>query len=153
MLPAVTRTATAALTALAIAAVPAAPANAWGKNEQNFLKGFAAAALVGLIYNEATKRPKATAPATPVYAPAPQAPSYGSIYQTPAARAFQSYSPEERRAIQRRLAAMGYYRSGIDGSFGPGTYAAVTGYARDRGQAERLASVQTAFSVYDGLLY
>ncbi|MCX7889856.1 MAG: peptidoglycan-binding protein [Rhodobacteraceae bacterium] len=153
MLPAVARTATAALTALAIAAVPAAPAQAWGRNEQNFLKGVAATLLVGAIYNQMTKPPRQVAPATPVYAPVPQVPSYGSVHQSPAARAFQTYTAEERRAIQRRLATMGYYRAGIDGSFGPATNAAVTAYARDRGQAERLASVQSAFAVYDGLLY
>lgn len=34
----------------------------------------------------------------------------------------------DRIAIQQRLAALGYYRSGIDGVFGPGTRRAITGW-------------------------
>ena len=76
-----------------------------------------------------------------------------SLYQTPAARAFNSYSRAERVAIQRRLAAMGYYRSGIDGSFGRGTYNAVVAYAQDNGLSGNLSGTNTAFGVYDGLIY
>jgi len=92
----------------------------------------------------------------PVYQPQPvyrPGPSYGSIYATPAARAFQSYSSAERKAIQRRLATQGYYRSGIDGSFGPGTYSAVVAYAQDTRMAESLQSTAGSYSVYDGLLF
>lgn len=163
MLPTVKRATIGAIAALAIAA---APAHALGKNERNFLKGVAATLLVTTIIN----RSRANAAPAPSYAPSyvePRAvqptPTYGnvvggssygtSVYQTPAALAFKAYSASERRAIQQRLAAMGYYRSGIDGAFGPGTYGAVTAYARDKGMADRLSSREGAFGIYDGLIY
>jgi hypothetical protein len=74
-----------------------------------------------------------------------------SLYSTPAARAFQSYSLTERKAIQRNLRAWGYYRGGIDGAFGPGTYNAITAYARDEGIS--LSTSAKAYGAYDGLLY
>ena len=73
------------------------------------------------------------------------------IYGTAAAQAFNSYSSSERRLIQRRLSSYGYYRGGIDGSFGPGTYSAVVAYAQDEG--ESLRSTASAFGVYDSLIY
>lgn len=76
-----------------------------------------------------------------------------SIYSTPAARAFNTYSSAERRLIQRRLAAYGYYRGGVDGSFGPGTYSAVVAYANAARQSRELASTASAYGVYDGLIY
>lgn len=76
-----------------------------------------------------------------------------SVYRTAAAQAFSSYSLTERRAIQRRLAAQGYYYGGIDGSFGPGTYNAISAYATDRGVAERLAYREGAFGIYDALIF
>jgi peptidoglycan hydrolase-like protein with peptidoglycan-binding domain len=51
------------------------------------------------------------------------------------------------------LAQWGYYRGGIDGSFGPGTYSAVVAYARDEGQGRNIGSTAGAFGVYDGLIY
>lgn len=78
-------------------------------------------------------------------------PAHSSIYSTPAARAFQSYSLSERKAIQRNLRAWGYYRGGIDGSFGPGTYNAVVAYARDEGAS--LRNTASAYGVYDGMIY
>jgi peptidoglycan hydrolase-like protein with peptidoglycan-binding domain len=169
LLPVRTR-AIAALTALSLmASLPAAPALAWGKNERNFVAGVATAVVVGAIINDINKKqrarraaPQYVYPAQPVYQPQPvynrppvysPAPGYSSIYSTPAARAFQSYSPAERKAIQRRLATQGYYRSGIDGSFGPGTYSAVLAYARDTRVAENLQSTAGAYAVYDGLLF
>lgn len=171
MLPAVTfkfsaikRTAIATMTALAIAAVPAAPAMAWGQREQDVLKGVVGTLLVQGLIREA-KRPQRNQPVyqqpvyqQPVYLqpePVYQPPHYQttSIYRTPAARAFQSYSFAERRMIQKRLSNYGYYRGGIDGSFGPGTYSAVTSYAEDQGQSRQLASTNAAFGVYDGLIY
>lgn len=170
----------AALTALSIvASLPAAPAQAWGSNEQNFVAGVATAVVAGAIiqdinrhqrarrvspqyYSEPTYQPQYFHPAQPVYRPRPvysrppayhPGPGYGSIYSTPAARAFQSYSSAERKAIQRRLASQGYYRSGIDGSFGPGTYSAVVAYARDTRSAGSLQSTAGAYAVYDGLLF
>ena len=73
------------------------------------------------------------------------------VIGTAAAQAFNSYSSSERRLIQRRLSSYGYYRGGIDGSFGPGTYSAVVAYAQDEG--ESLRSTASAFGVYDSLIY
>ncbi len=84
-----------------------------------------------------------------------QAPTYyqSSVYNTPAAVAFNAYGRSERLAIQRNLAAQGLYRSGIDGSFGPGTYAAIEAYARAIGASRQLSSRDGAFGVYDALIY
>ena len=56
-----------------------------------------------------------------------------SIYRDPGGRRSRAIRCAERKAIQRNLRAWGYYRGGIDGAFGPGTYNAVTAYARDEG--------------------
>ena len=40
---------------------------------------------------------------------------------------------------------------GIDGAFGPGTYNAITAYARDEGVS--LSTTAKAYGAYDGLLY
>lgn len=169
LLPVKTRV-IAALTAFSlIASLPAAPALAWNKKERNFVAGVATAVVVGAIINDINRKnrarrapPQYAYPPQPVYQPQPvytpppvyqPNPGHSSIYATPAARAFQSYSSAERKAIQRRLASQGYYRSGIDGSFGPGTYAAVLAYARDSRMAESLQSSAGAYAVYDGLLF
>lgn len=147
----------AGLTALSIAAVPATPALAWGEKEQGFVAGVATAVIVDELLKNRRARMGA-----PVYvAPAPtyveprrvyvEPRHTTSIYATPAARAFQSYSAGERKAIQSRLRAWGYYRGGIDGAFGPGTYSAVTAYARDEGIS--VSTTAKAYGVYDGLLY
>lgn len=158
MLPAVStlkRNTIAVLTAFAIA-LPAAPALAWGQREQDVLKGVVGTLAVQALIREA-KRPQRNRPVVvqphpqPVYVQPTQ--NYTSIYRTPAARAFNSYSSSERRLIQRRLSAYGYYRGGIDGAFGPGTYSAVTAYAQDQGQSGQLAATAGAFGVYDGLIY
>ncbi|MCU0801369.1 MAG: peptidoglycan-binding protein [Rhodobacteraceae bacterium] len=158
MLPNVKTIAVSAVAATAILAGSLAPAQAFGDRERAFLQGVATAVIVDKLITE-TRRPRVQVP-PPVVTFVPQEPVYThrpthqtSLYQTPAARAFNSYSRAERVAIQRRLAHMGYYRSGIDGSFGPGTYNAVIAYARDAGQADRLGSTNTAFGVYDGLIY
>ena len=148
----------AGLTALSVAAIPAAPALAWGEKEQGFVAGVATAVIV----DEIIKNRRARMGTAPVYA-AP-APTYVeprtvyveprrtvSVYGTPAARAFQSYSLSERKAIQRNLRAYGYYRGGIDGAFGPGTYNAITAYANDEGVS--LSTTAKAYGAYDGLLY
>ncbi len=147
----------AGLTALSIAAVPATPALAWGEKEQGFVAGVATAVIVEELLKNRRARlggPVYAAPA-PVYVepqPVYREPVHTtSIYATPAGRAFQSYSLRERKAIQRNLRAWGYYRGGIDGSFGPGTYNAITAYARDEGQS--LKSTSAAYGVYDGLLF
>lgn len=148
----------AGLTALTIAAVPATPALAWGEKEQGFVAGVATAVIV----DEILKNRRARMGAAPVYvAPAPiyveprhtyvEPRHTTSIHATPAARAFQSYTTSERKAIQRKLRAWGYYRGGIDGAFGPGTYNAIIAYARDEGTS--LSSMARAYGVYDGLLF
>lgn len=152
----------AGLTALSIAAVPATPALAWGEKEQGFVAGVATAVIV----DELVKNRRARMGAPVYVAPAPTyvEPRYveprvvyteprhtTSIYSTPAARAFQSYSLSERKAIQRNLRAWGYYRGGIDGAFGPGTYNAITSYARDEGIS--LSTTAKAYGAYDGMIY
>jgi Putative peptidoglycan binding domain len=151
----------AGLTALSIAAVPATPALAWGEKEQGFVAGVATAVIVDELLKNRRARlggPVYAAPA-PTYAPTYVEPRHTyveprrtvSLYSTPAARAFQSYSLTERKAIQRNLRAWGYYRGGIDGAFGPGTYNAITAYARDEGIS--LSTSAKAYGAYDGLLY
>ena len=147
----------AGLTALSIAAVPATPALAWGDKEQGFVAGVATAVIVDelLKNNRKARLYDRGYTAGPTYVeprPVYSEPRHtSSIYATPAARAFQSYSLRERKAIQSNLRAWGYYRGGIDGAFGPGTYNAVAAYARDEGQS--LRSTSAAYGVYDGLLY
>jgi hypothetical protein len=156
MLPMFRRSAVSAVAALSIALTSASPAAAWGQREQDNLKGVVGALVLKAIIDDANRN------RAPVYRtqPAPQEPVYyapqpakTSIYRTPAARAFNSYTSGERRLIQRRLAHSGYYRGGIDGSFGPGTYSAISAYARDLGQGNALASTAGAFGVYDGLIF
>lgn len=175
MLPAVLnikRNTVALLTALAIA-VPAAPALAWGQREQDVLKGAAGVILLQGIIRETKPgsndyrprrdnryddrydqryEPRYEKPRYQHYQPRYEQPRV-SVYNTAAARAFNSYSSSERRLIQRQLSAYGYYRGGIDGSFGPGTYNAVVAYANAQGQARQLGSTSSAYGVYDGLIY
>ena len=152
MLLSLKTTAIAATTALSIAALSAAPAHAWGKKEQGFVAGVATAVIIDELIDNNRHRRAAPAPAPrPIYVE--PRPSYGSIYGTPAAQAFNSYSKGERKAIQRSLRAQGYYRGGLDGAFGPGTYRAVVAYARDAGAAGHLQSAGGAYAIYDGLIY
>lgn len=158
----------AAVTALAIA-IPAAPALAWGQRERDTLTGAAGALLIeNVIRNSRQTQARAVQPQyVPQVQPRYVEPQYQprhrhyeqrvvvapSIYATPAAYAFKSYSWAERRMIQRRLAVFGYYAGGVDGSFGPGTYSAITAYANAQGQGRDLRATNTAYAVYDGLLY
>lgn len=158
MLLSVKNTAIASITALTLALTSAAPAAAWGQREQDTLKGVVGALVLKAIIDDANGK-RHSAPVyreepAPVYRHVPRQHSQSqSVYRTPAAHAFNSYSSSERRLIQRRLAHWGYYRGGIDGSFGPGTYSAVAAYARDNGQGHDLGSTAGAFGVYDGLIY
>jgi hypothetical protein len=163
MLPNVKTTAIAALTATALIATSLVPANALGRDERKFLQGAVAAIIVDQLIEGAQdrrRRQPVYVPQRPIYAPQPQPyyephyqPQRTSIYSTPAARAFNSYGRGERVAIQQRLRAMGYYRAGIDGSFGPSTYNAILAYAQDSGLGRNLGSTNTAFGVYDSLIY
>lgn len=179
MLRTITKTATAAATALSLALALPAPAHAWGEKEQN-LAALAAAGIVGTLLWQKYQRqnggvPVGRAPVQnyPVYgAPTYQQPRYqqpryqqptypqpgysapvgSSVYATPAARAFNSYSLTERRAIQSRLQRAGYYNGSIDGSFGPMTYRAVMAISRDSTGADKLTTMSGAFEFYDTIL-
>ncbi len=152
----------AGVTAIAVLASGTAPALAWSKNEQNFAKGvFATLLIQGLIRSNEPPgyRPPVYAPHPPVYyQPQPRPPVYyppvqPSLYNTPTAQAFASYTLNERRRIQSTLSAYGYYSGRIDGSFGPSTYNAVQAYAS---QTNRLAMLDTrggAYGFLDGLLF
>lgn len=145
----------AAVTAAALA-LPAAPAQAWGDREQGFVAGVVTTIIVdGLIKQNRIAREVSRSPEV-IYVERPTYSSKAattSIYRTPAAQAFQSYSLHERKAIQRSLRAYGYYRGGIDGRFGRGTFNAISAYARDEGLAGRLSRTTTAFAVYDSLIF
>ena len=145
----------AALAALSIAAVPATPALAWGDKQQGFVAGVATAVIVDEILKQSRQTREARRAPQVVYVERPTVSTSNatSIYRTPAARAFNSYTVSERRAIQRNLRAWGYYRGGIDGAFGPGTYNAISDYARDEGASGNLSTTSGAFAVYDGLIF
>ena len=70
-----------------------------------------------------------------------------------AAQAFNSYSHNVRKAIQRSLRSYGYYSGGIDGSFGPGTYNAISAYARASGASGNLNTTGGAYALYAGLIF
>lgn len=156
----------AAFAAASIVALPAAPALALNDKEKGFVAGVATAVIVDELLKNNRKarlydRGHVATPA-PVYVqPAPvyvqPGPVYvqpsTSIYSTPAARAFNNYSLTERKAIQRNLRAWGYYTGAIDGAFGPRTYNAIVAYARDEGLSNRLSATNTAFAVYDSLIF
>lgn len=147
-----------ATVALAMLGTSVAPALAWGQREQDFTKGALSVLLLGAIVNDARQH-RAYEQRPPVYyAPQPvyQPPVYQpvqSYYATPAAQAFQSYTPTERRRIQAALADAGYYFGYVDGSFGPGTYRAITAYARESGQMAMLETRGGAYGLLDGLIY
>jgi Putative peptidoglycan binding domain len=144
----------AALTAASIATIPAAPALAWGDKEQGFLAGVATAVIVDeLLKNNRKARLYDRGQTAGTVAVEPRPVRTTSIYATPAGRAFQSYSLAERKAIQRNLRSWGYYRGGIDGSFGPGTYNAIVAFARDEGSSASLKTTSGAYGVYDGLIF
>ena len=171
MLPAVSRTLTAAVTALAVTVSTLAPAHAIGKNERNFLKGVAAAAIVGAVINEAGK-----SQAAPVYnQPQYREPQYNGHrhreqqyrqqqyrqpqYQQPrrqtatvTSQAFNEFSPQARRAIQQRLRSYGYYTGGIDGVWGRGTSAAIEAYARRVNSTDSLYSRDGTVTLLNSLL-
>jgi hypothetical protein len=153
MLPAFRRITISAAAALAVA-LPSAPAHAFDAREQGVITGVLGTLLItGLIaQNKKNRQPTYQQPAVqpPIY-PQPAYQPQTSVYRTPAANAFSSYSASERRLIQSRLSRLGYYYGSIDGAFGPGTYNAVLAYARDKGGS--LNNRNESFSVYDGLIF
>ncbi|NPD14645.1 peptidoglycan-binding protein [Xinfangfangia sp. D13-10-4-6] len=166
------RTAAVALIAATSLGLTSMPALAWGKKEQGFVAGVATAVIVDqLIQNGQHRRqhnqpgyyqppqyvappPAYVPPPAPTYRPHRPAPqTYNSVHATPAGQAFRTYSVSERKAIQRQLRRAGYYYGSIDGTFGTGTYNAITAWARDSGASANLRSTGGAFAVYDGLLF
>jgi hypothetical protein len=166
MLPRFRTSATAALTALSLALALPAPAHAWGERQQNTLAALVAAGLIGTLIYQNSRQRQYAAPVT--RAPAPQYPAsrtsryqepvaYGSapisgVSATPAARAFNSYTPAQRRAIQSRLSEAGYYHGGIDGTFGPKTYQAIMAIAGDTSGTGQLTTMSGALEFYDAIL-
>ncbi len=150
MLPAFRRITISAVAAMAIASTPA---HAFNAREQGVITGVLGTLLITGLIQENNKHRAQPVYQPPVYQePVYQQPVYQPrISRTPAAAAFSSYAPSERRLIQRRLARLGYYYGAVDGSFGPGTYNAVVAYANDQGSA--LTSRNAAFSVYDSLIF
>lgn len=175
MLPNFRTATTAAIAALALAAATAAPVQA-GQRERDFLKGVAATVIVGTVLQSMNaqraqaQQPRYVAPQPRQQAQQPQyyappAPPREPVYFAPppvaqhgisssaAAQAFKSYSPSERRAIQRQLARQGYYGGAIDGVFGPATFRAISAYAADRNLNAGIDSASGAYTVYDSLIY
>ena len=165
MLLSVKQTATAAITALMLISVTAAPADAWGRREKDTLIGVTGGLLLGSLFDGKDQKnhkaqvyypqPYYVQP-QPIYVvPAPVAYVYAptNIYITPAAQAFNSYSSSERMRIQSTLTSYGYYHSPIDGSFGPATYSAVTAYSAATGKSAMLGSASGSYAVYDALLF
>lgn len=159
------RRAVAAAVALALTLPAAAPAMADGRDTRNFLKGVAAAVIVGAIINEAGKAKARERDPYPYGHGAGYGPTYGHdrrpapVYTPPApayhsalALAFAEYSPASKRAIQARLRAYGYYRGAIDGAYGPATRAAIEAYARDTGNTRALTSRDGTVTLLNGLL-
>ena len=60
---------------------------------------------------------------------------------------------KHRKRIQQRLAAQGYYTSGIDGAFGQGTYNAINAYANAQGKATQLNTPAGVHGVFGDLIY
>ncbi len=145
----------AGVTAVAVLAAGTTPALAWGKPEQQFLAGVVSTLVVGAIINDIRQnrvQPQPQ-PLPRQHRPVRYQPVPVSIYNTPTGLAFNSYSDNEQRRIQSTLTAYGYYHGGIDGSFGPGTYAAITAYARHTNKVAMLNSRAGAYGVLDGLLF
>ncbi|MEH7827730.1 peptidoglycan-binding domain-containing protein [Gemmobacter denitrificans] len=148
----------AGVTALALASGATAPAEALGRDERNVLKGVVATLLIDAMLDEHRKSKKQKLhqyqpyPPQPVYRPQPPV-HRPTIWQTPVAQAFNSYGYHDRQRIQQRLATYGYYRSRVDGSFGPSTYNAIVAYANDSGMGQSLHSQAGVYGVFDGLIY
>jgi hypothetical protein len=82
-----------------------------------------------------------------------QTTTYGSgVNATTAAQVFNSYSPYQRIAIQRKLTEFGYYSGALDGTFGPRTHQAVYEFARVAGKQDALGDARGASQVYNALL-
>lgn len=153
----------ASVTALSMALASATPSLALDKKERALLGILAAAAIVGVIANDARKKraqqgyddaPRYDDYPDQYYPPRHDEPRYQPQphYGTSGVSAFTEYSPASRRAIQGRLRAYGYYTGPIDGAYGPGTRRAIEAYARDTGNAGLLGSRNGTVTLLNGLL-
>lgn len=165
-----TRTAWAAASlSLALAMTTSAPAHAWGEGEQNFVAGVAATVAAGAVVKSLRKpepRPVVVAPRPNYYvAPAPayaapppvyRAPApvqvQADINSVPAAQTFNRIGERGQKAIQFRLKQLGYYGGTVDGTWGPGTHAAVRSYALATGRGEDLRTMRGAANLYRDLV-
>jgi murein DD-endopeptidase MepM/ murein hydrolase activator NlpD len=159
----------AGVTAIAVLVAGTSPALAWGKKEQQFLAGVVTTIIAGQVIRDAREHGAFQPRQQPVYQqpvyqqpvytpPPPRQPVYYqpapvSIYHTPAAYAFNSYTSNERRRIQSTLTGYGYYHGGIDGSFGPGTYGAIEAYAARTGRGAMLDTQGGTYGLLDSLLF
>lgn len=166
------------IVALGVTLSTLAPAQALGRNEKNFLKGVAATIVAQQVIKSInTNRQARIAQGTgyapsysfvqpapvyastrPAYQPRPtyrptQAAYVSPIYSSPVATAFNAYSNTDRKRIQQRLAAQGYYTSGIDGAFGQGTYNAINAYANAQGKATQLNTPAGVHGVFGDMIY
>lgn len=146
------------VTAALIASI-AAPAWAWGQRERDVLTGMVAATVIGSMVRQNREHPVAPSrPLAPTYARAAYAPvAYAPVAHRAAGdiearAAFGSFSGQARFAIQNALAQRGYYGGRIDGTWGPGTWAALQGYAADRGARQALRSYDGTMAVFEDLM-
>lgn len=143
----------AGVTALSLLAAGTGPAQAWGKNERNFLAGVAATLLIQEILRDMRRHQQPIYTQPVAQDPVRYNPQPVSLYGTPVAQAFNLYSDNEQRRIQSSLSALGYYRGTIDGSFGPGTYNALALYAARTNRAPLMETRSGAFTLMDDLLF
>ncbi len=101
----------AAITALSLSMTAAAPAQALGKNERNFLKGIAAALIVGAIVNEGRKSTPAPAPQQVYRQPTYQAPQHSYKQQTYQQPRYQA--PKTTQTTGRIIGKSSAYGSGV----------------------------------------
>ncbi|RUS60732.1 hypothetical protein EGN72_07455 [Pseudorhodobacter sp. E13] len=137
----------AAVTALSLSLTAAAPAHALGKNERNFLKGIAAALIVGAIVNEGRKAHPAPAPAPqPVYRqPAYEAPRHRQtepVYQEPRRQA-----PKATQPTGRIIGKSTTYGSGVQD-----TTAAQVFNSYSRAERLRIQAQLARFGYYTGAI-
>lgn len=71
-----------------------------------------------------------------------------NIHALPAAVVFRSLSDKERKAVQGRMAEVGYYAGPIDGSWGPLTWEGTKQYAIRMGIAERLETTAGSLRIF-----
>lgn len=60
-------------------------------------------------------------------------PTAGPAPGTPAAAATEPLSPAAVRNVQQRLRTLGFYRGGVDGTWGPGTQSSIERFQQGRG--------------------